>query len=412
MRILLVNDDFPPISHTGPSIVAYNLAQGLIKSGHEVFVIASVQEKSQAGHEFYDGLSVYRIFSSYDNLFHQRFYHYLSLYNHQIIPKFKRLIAEIRPDVCHFHNVHGYISYGCFKWAGRHAKVVFLTAHDMLLIGYGKLWPKDGNCRYKIGFADNIMAGRKRYNPCRNLIIRHYLKYVDRIFCISQGQNDILKLNGIDKTETVYNAINADDWEAGEESVRQFKKKFQLQKKKIILFGARLSEAKGGEAAIRAMSMVAKAEEQAVMAVVGKFEGYAKQMMELAKAGNIADRIIFTGWLSREEMRSAFSAADVCVTPSVYFDPFNLFNIESMAAGKPVVGTCFGGTPEIVINNETGFIVNPLKTEEFAGRIIELLNDPGKAEKFGQAGYRRVKEKFSLERQVAKTLEAYNEFLS
>ena len=106
-------------------------------------------------------------------------------------------------------------------------------------------------------------------------------------------------------------------------------------------------------------------------------------------------------------MKTAFFASDVCVTPSIYFDPFNLFNIEAMAAGKPVVGTCFGGTPEIVANNETGYIVNPLDEKLMAGKILDLLNNREKADSFGSAGRKRAEENFSLSKQADKLISYY-----
>jgi hypothetical protein len=82
-------------------------------------------------------------------------------------------------------------------------------------------------------------------------------------------------------------------------------------------------------------------------------------------------------------------------------------NIEAGAAGKPVIGTCFGGTPEIIINNQTGYIVNPLDIKALAGRIVELLNGPIKARSFGEAGCKRVREHFTLDRQVEEIMHYY-----
>jgi len=60
-----------------------------------------------------------------------------------------------------------------------------------------------------------------------------------------------------------------------------------------------------------------------------------------------------------------------------------------------------------VINNETGYIVNPYNEKELADKIIDLLKSPAKARTFGQAGYERVKNEFSLEKQTKKTMEWY-----
>ena len=80
-----------------------------------------------------------------------------------------------------------------------------------------------------------------------------------------------------------------------------------------------------------------------------------------------------------------------------------------MAFKKPVVGTCFGGTPEAVVDHETGYIINPFNIKETAGKIIDLLSDENKSKKFGEAGYQRVKNNFSLTKQLAETLRHYHE---
>jgi glycosyltransferase involved in cell wall biosynthesis len=83
-----------------------------------------------------------------------------------------------------------------------------------------------------------------------------------------------------------------------------------------------------------------------------------------------------------------------------------------MACGRPVVGTCFGGTPEVVVDNETGFIVNPFNLKIMSERIVTLLKNPALAEKMGQAGQQRIKEEFNLNQQVMITLAWYKKFLA
>ncbi|HCI03370.1 TPA: glycosyl transferase, partial [Candidatus Peribacteria bacterium] len=64
------------------------------------------------------------------------------------------------------------------------------------------------------------------------------------------------------------------------------------------------------------------------------------------------------------------------------------------------VGTCFGGTPEIVVSGETGFIVNPRNTLGYAQALVKLLNNPDLAGEMGRKGNKRVKMEFSLEKQA------------
>lgn len=403
MKILFLSEEFPPTNIGGSGVIAYDLAKGLKKRGHDIFVITIVQDKSDESKVDLNGLKVFRIYSNY----HVRWRAWLSLYNPKITFKVKKIIKEIKPDIVHAHNIHWHLSYHCLKIAKKNSKLVFLTVHDVMLIHYGKLMPKNGSCFYKIRAFDQLRQEKKRYNPFRNLIIRYYLKYIDKIFSVSNSVKEVLEINSIKNIETIYNGINVAEWEEDLEKIKVFREKHNLQNKKIILFGGRLSKAKGGEVILKAMPLITKKIKDVILLVAGKKDWYIEKMIDLVKKLGIENNIKFIGWLDREEMKCAFFASDVCVTPSIYLDPFPTVNLEAMASKKPVIGTCFGGTPEIVIDNKTGYIVNPYNIEEMAEKIIDLLKNPQKAKKFGEAGYQRIKENFSLENQVKKVLEWY-----
>src|SRR5205814_9578635 len=87
-------------------------------------------------------------------------------------------------------------------------------------------------------------------------------------------------------------------------------------------------------------------------------------------------------------------------TPSVYPDPFNLMNLRAMAHAKPVVGTPYGGTPEIVVDGVTGFIADPWDPTQFGDRLADVLLDVPLARRMGAAGRGRLEQEFPLEKQV------------
>jgi glycosyltransferase involved in cell wall biosynthesis len=155
------------------------------------------------------------------------------------------------------------------------------------------------------------------------------------------------------------------------------------------------------------MAQVKKQVPDATLLVAGRTDGYALTMKELAQSLGIGDGLTFTDWLSAEEMKLAYAASGVVVTPSIYLDCFPVINLEAMAAKRPIVGTCFGGTPEAVVDGETGYIVNPLNIEALADRITALLLAPDKARQMGMAGYQRARQELSLAKQAATTLALY-----
>ncbi len=403
MKILFLSDNFPPRSPGGAGIVVHNLAKELLNKGHEIFVVSTVQKKSEEERTKFEDLSVFKIY--FDP--HPRWQAYLSLYNPQIVSKVEKIIKEIKPDIIHAHNIHQYISYYCLKIAKKYAKAVFLTAHDVMLIHYGKLMPKNGDCFYKISIWDQIKTARKRYNPFRNIIIRHYLKYVNRIFAVSDSLKRILEINGIKNVETIYNGINVSDWKMNSEKVKKFKKKYNLQNKKVMFFGGRLSGAKGGDQILKAVALIGKEMKNIVLLVAGKKNRYVEKMEKLIKELNLEKNVIFTGWLKGDELKAAYNAADISVSPSLCFEAFGMTNLEAMAYRRPVVSSYFGGPKEVVIDGKTGYLINPYNIKDLSKRILDLLRDSNRAKRFGEAGHERAKKEFSLERQVKETLKYY-----
>jgi len=77
-----------------------------------------------------------------------------------------------------------------------------------------------------------------------------------------------------------------------------------------------------------------------------------------------------------------------------------MVNLEAMVNERPVVTTCFGGSPEVVEDGVTATVVNPLDVDSLSSALLEFLRDPKKAEAFGQAGRERAKQEFTLARQT------------
>jgi glycosyltransferase involved in cell wall biosynthesis len=152
------------------------------------------------------------------------------------------------------------------------------------------------------------------------------------------------------------------------------------------------------------MTSVCKTVHNAVLLIAGKQDGYGEHMQQMAKESGIEQSVIFTGWLSREDLMVAYQCSDVVVSPSIYLDNFPTVNLEAMAMRKPVIASCFGGSKELVFDGMTGYIVNPLNTEQLAERIIELLTDKAKAALMGEAGYQRIADKCSIQQQGQKML--------
>jgi len=74
--------------------------------------------------------------------------------------------------------------------------------------------------------------------------------------------------------------------------------------------------------------------------------------------------------------------------------------MEAMATGLPVISTDVAGIPEMVVQNETGFLVRPGNAVTLAGAIEKVIDDRSLAQKLGKAGYERAEALFSIEKNV------------
>ncbi|HEY1947107.1 MAG TPA: glycogen synthase [Bryobacteraceae bacterium] len=127
--------------------------------------------------------------------------------------------------------------------------------------------------------------------------------------------------------------------------------------------------------------------------------------------------------VSKPEVIQLYSHAQVFCCPSVY-EPFGIINLEAMACGAPVVASATGGILEVVVENETGFLVPfdqdpatsfPTHPDQFARdlatKLAALLADTDKCRRFGAAGRKRVEEHFSWTAIAAQTIELYQSLI-
>jgi glycosyltransferase involved in cell wall biosynthesis len=113
----------------------------------------------------------------------------------------------------------------------------------------------------------------------------------------------------------------------------------------------------------------------------------------------------------RTDVESYINIMDICVL-STFTEGISNSILEYMAMGKPVIATSGGGTNEIVVDQETGFLVNPSDPEELALKMELLLNDKILRMKMGKAGKDRIAEHFSIKKMVNEYIDVYHNLLA
>jgi colanic acid/amylovoran biosynthesis glycosyltransferase len=117
----------------------------------------------------------------------------------------------------------------------------------------------------------------------------------------------------------------------------------------------------------------------------------------------LQERVQLLGAKPQHDLREHLARANVFVMPSVAEAEGGMDNLptvimEAMAAGLPVVSTRIGGIPEMIVENETGFLVQPEDAMALVGAIEKVTNDRSLGRRLGQAGYERAQKLFSIEK--------------
>jgi D-inositol-3-phosphate glycosyltransferase len=131
-------------------------------------------------------------------------------------------------------------------------------------------------------------------------------------------------------------------------------------------------------------------------------------LQRLVAEQGVAAHVSFVGSRQQDALRDYYSASDVFIT-TPWYEAFGLTPLESMACGRPVIGSAVGGILYSVVDGVTGFHVPPQRPELLAERLYELLRHPERRKAMGQAARQRVLSEFTWPLVAARTAEVYAE---
>ncbi len=170
---------------------------------------------------------------------------------------------------------------------------------------------------------------------------------------------------------------------------------------KVVLYVGRFDPRKGIETVVRALRQSQLYGSKNLKLIIGggstpgNSDGDERDRIEgIINELGMSHFTTLPGRLSQEILPTYYAAADVCVVPS-HYEPFGLVAIEAMASGTPVVVSDVGGLQFTVVSSETGLLAPPQDETAFAEAIDRILLNPEWRDKLGQAGRKRVIEKFS-----------------
>ncbi len=407
MRILMVQTFF--YYRGGDSTYMLNLSRLLEEKGHEVIHFAmrhpqnlpSPYEKYFASEIDFPALLGERSPRAALKVLTR------SIYSGEARRKIGILIADTKPDIAHFHNVHGHLTTSIMQPLCRRGVPIVWTLHD-----YRQICPNtsflNGReiCEKCIPnrFYQAVLNRCKKGNLAASVVAMLSMYYerlsrvpqrVKHFITPSRFLRDKLVEAGFDagKITSIPNFVDLDAYRSGDE-------------KGYFLYFGRLSFEKGVDTLIRAVPEIGGGE----LWIVG--DGPEREELESLAAGPCAGRIRFTGYKTGDELKRILAGSQFVVLPSRCYENLPFSVMEAFASGKPVVATYIGGIPEMVDDGENGYLFPLGDVHALADRLERLLGDPGRRSEFGRRGREKAERLYNRDGHYERIMEVYGRALS
>ncbi|MEA5618458.1 glycosyltransferase family 1 protein [Cronbergia sp. UHCC 0137] len=186
---------------------------------------------------------------------------------------------------------------------------------------------------------------------------------------------------------------------------------------KVILYVGRFDPRKGIETLVRAVRESKFYGSENLKLIIGggstpgNSDGRERDRIEgIINELGMGEFTSLPGLLSQTILPTYYAATDVCVVPS-HYEPFGLVAIEAMSSGTPVIASDVGGLQFTVVPEQTGLLAPPQDVAAFSKAIDRILSDPEWARKLGEAGQRRVINKFSWDGVASQLDQLYTQLL-
>lgn len=212
-----------------------------------------------------------------------------------------------------------------------------------------------------------------------------------------------------DKVLTIYNGIDPDRFILpSHEEWLQKRQQLGIPKNSFVAVSVgRLHKQKGFSILIKAIHEVSKTIPNIYQLIVGGGIIKAELMMEVQKLG-LSKQVILTG--ERLDISEILGVCDIYLSASLWEGLPNTI-LEAMAMQLPIVATNVGGTPEVIVDNQTGLLIPPANPHAISETIQYLFHRPYTRKIMGQSGRNRVFQHFTTSRMVQETKKLYYQLL-
>ena len=356
MRILFWSEQFWP-KIGGIEVWGTNLLQCLRKRGHEFAVIASNDNIGLAGEDMYKGIPVYRF----------PFWTALTDRNVGQVLDMKRGVAKLKhsfqPDLIHL-NLTGPSVYFHLQTAHLQAAALLVSLHQ----------PLENQSGGNHSIVSRVLRAANWVTAGSEMVLTTARQLAPEI---------------TSRSSLIYFGFDAPKF---------LPEPLPFDEPRLLCLG-RLVYEKGFDLVLTAFASIIKRFRSLRLIIAS--DGPARPALERQAAElGLTGVVDFIGWVESDRMPALFNSATIVVMPSRVIEGFGFVAMEAAMMGRPVVATRSGGLTEVVVEGETGLLVERENSAALAEAIAYILDRPEVAKKMGQAAQTRARATFKSEQHV------------
>ena len=402
MKILMVNK-FHYLKG-GSEKYYFDLAKLLLEYGHEVAFFSMKNDKNiktDCKEYFVENsdMDSKNPFKAFDIIYSKR--------NKKIMEK---ALDEFKPDLVHLNNFQRQLSASIIEPIKKRKIPIVFTAHDLQAICPNKTMLDSKNdicekclngsyincikkkCIKNSTLKSYLGAIENKYYNVKNI----YSKKIDYIITPSEFYRKKFIEYGVDesKVESIHNFV-------------EIPKEHEKRIGDYAIYFGRVSKEKGIFNLVQALSMIEKG--NLYIAGSGPDEEKLKEKAEELK---LSDRIKFLGYLQHDELNNYILNSRFAVLPSIWYDNCPYSILETLAQGKPILGSNIAGIPELVKNNKSGLTFQYDSIKDLSEKLKKLFDNDELILKLGENARKQAKEEYDKNVYYNKIITIYNKLMA
>lgn len=400
MRIMLVNKFHWPKG--GSETYYFELGKMLKKYGHEVAYFSMYNDKNiKTGDKEY-------FVKEFDGNSKNISKALKAIYSKENKKVMLNALDDFKPDIVHINLFQRHLTYSIIEAIKEKDIPIVFTAHDLQAVCPASAMLCNGKICQKC-------LKSSKYNCMKNKCVKNsFLKSL-----LSSIEGTVYKskkvYNKIDlilpPSDFVGNMIKSDNVETRIETLHNFVdiNNFNPDNNKdnnYAFFFGRLSVEKGIINLLKAFSK----QEEGNLFIAG--DGPEKEnIIKFIDDNKLSDRVKMLGFLNQQQVKEYIANSSFVVVPSIWYENCPYSILETLATGKPVIGSMIGGIPELIEDGKNGFLYKYDDLEKLSKLINKLFSDKKLRKKMGEESRKLAITKYSIDAYYEKLNHYYIELV-